>query len=161
MLEKLDFMVRFWDLKARHASAGAPLTALELGELLSLLSLLASGDPLPEPGPARHTDGVLVEITARGSFLAAELRLVCAGGLVVASFVALPVGQSTLVRLADPASGMEYTLPCVVEWSYLGNPTAVALRIDGVPGRTASGVPEIGAWRSPMGWSDPASELAG
>ncbi len=35
MLEKLDFMVRFWDLKARH-EALAPLTSLERGELLSL-----------------------------------------------------------------------------------------------------------------------------
>jgi hypothetical protein len=161
MLEKLDFMVRFWDLKARHASAGAPLTALELGELLSLLSLMAADDPLPEPGPAPHTEGVIVELTARGGFLAAELRLVCAGGLVLASFVPLPVGQSTLVRLVDPASGTEYTLPCVAEWSYLGNPTAVALRIDGVPARAHAGAPELGAWRSPIGWAAPASELVG
>lgn len=161
MLEKLDFMVRFWDLKARHAAVGAPLTALELGELLSLLSLMASGDPLPEPGPAPHTDGVIVEMTARGSFLAAELRLVCAGGLVLASFVALPRGTSTLVRVVDPASGTEYTLPCVAEWSYPGNPTAVALRIDGVPARAHAGAPEMGAWRSPIGWSDPAEAVAG
>jgi hypothetical protein len=161
VLEKLDFMVRFWDLKARHAAAAAPLTALERGELLSLLSLMASDDPLPEPGPAPRTEGVIVEMTARGGFLAAELRLVCAGGLVLASFVALPRGQSTLVRLVDPASGVEYTLPCVAEWSYPGNPTAVALRIDGVPARAHAAAPEMGAWRSPMGWSDPAEERVG
>jgi hypothetical protein len=161
VLEKLDFMVRFWDLKARHAAAGAHLTAQERGELLSLISLMASGDPLPEPGPAPHTDGVIVEMTARGVFLAAELRLVCAGGLVLASFVALPPGQSTLVRVVDPASGMQYTLPCVAAWSYPGNPTAVALCIDGVPARAHTGTPEMGAWRSPIGWSDPAEELVG
>jgi len=161
VLEKLDFMVRFWDLRARHAAAGAPLTALELGELLSLLSLMASDDPLPEPGPPPRTDGVIVEVTALGVFLAAELRLVCAGGLVLASFVALPPGQSTLVRLVDPASGTEYTLPCVAVWSYPGNPVAVALRIDGVPARAHPSLPELGAWRSPAGGSDPAEERVG
>jgi hypothetical protein len=161
VLEKLDFMVRFWQLKARHESAGAPLSPLERGELFSLLSLMASGDPLPEPGPAPNSDGVIVQITARGGFLAAELRLVCAGGLVVASFVPLAVGQSTLVRLADPASGVEYTLPCVAEWSFIANPIALALRVDGVPARAAGATPEMGTWRSPLGWSDPESESAG
>ncbi|MFT3774299.1 MAG: hypothetical protein QM820_53735 [Minicystis sp.] len=147
MLEKLDFMVRFWDLRARH-EAMVPLTPLELGELLSLLSLMATDDPMPEPGQARG-DGMPAQITARGGFLAAELRHVCAAGLVVVAATPLPLGQSTVVRIAIPASGVEYTLPCVVEWVYVGSPTTIALRVDGAPTRMQCITPEAGTWAAP------------
>jgi hypothetical protein len=154
MLEKLDFMVRFWDLKARH-EALAPLTPLERGELLSLLSLMVTDDPMPEPGAATRGDGLPVQVTARGGFLAAELRHVCSAGLVVVAATPLPIGQSTIVRVADAASGVEYTLPCVVEWAYVGSPATMALRVDGAPTRMHCTTPEIGTWAAPLGWADP------
>ncbi|APR84433.1 Hypothetical protein A7982_09782 [Minicystis rosea] len=153
MLEKLDFMVRFWDLRARH-EALAPLTPLERGELLSLLSLMVTDDPMPEPGQARG-DGIPAQITARGGFLAAELRHVCAAGLVVVAAAPLPVGQSTVVRVADAAAAVEYTLPCVVEWAYVGSPATIALRVDGGPTRMRCHTSEVGTWAAPLGWSDP------
>ena len=74
-------------------------------------------------------------------------------------------GKTTLMRMinrmVDPTSGTEYTLPCVAEWSFIANPIAVALRVDGVPARAAGATPEMGTWRSPLGWSDPESESAG
>jgi len=155
MLEKLDFMVRFWSLRARH-EALQPLTALERGELLSLLSLMVSDDPMPEAAPAPRGEGLPVQITARGGFLAAELRHVCAAGLVVTTPAPLTVGQSTVVRVADALAAVEYTLPCVVEWNSLGTPTTLALRVDGAPSRMRCTTPEIGAWGAPIGWSDPA-----
>lgn len=155
MLEKLDFMVRFWDLRARHA-AHAPLTPLERGELLSLLSLMVTDDPMPEPSPVMRGDGMPVQITARGGFLAADLRHVCSAGLVVTTEVPLSVGQSTVVRVADADSGVEYTLPCVVEWTFVGAPTTIALRVDGAPTRMTCTTPEVGTWAAPLGWSEPA-----
>lgn len=59
MLDKLDFMMRFWDLKARHESLGAPLLPVERVELLSLLSLMATDDPLPEAGPPPRSEHAL------------------------------------------------------------------------------------------------------
>lgn len=156
MLEKLDFMVRFWDLKARH-EAGAPLTSLERGELLSLLSLMVADDPMPEPGAAApHADGLPMQIAMGGGFVAAEARYVCSAGLVVVTNAPLAAGQSTVVRLADPSAGFEHTLPCVVEWTFVGSVITMALRVDGAPTRMSCVPVEQGAWGVPLGWSDPA-----
>ena len=160
MLEKLDFMVRFWQLRARHDALGAPLRASERLELLSLLRLMATDLRLPDQGPPPRVEGVPVQMTAPGGFLAGELRGVCADGIVVACASPMRAGTSTIVRLADAVSGIEFTLPCVVEWSHVGVPSAMALRVDGAPSRTAFEVPEPGMWRSPLGWAEPAHTAA-
>jgi hypothetical protein len=171
MLEKLDFMMRFWELKARYeaairgccarprssasfGAAGAPLSPLERVELLSLLSLMATDDPLPFAGPPPRSEHALEgQITAHGSFVAVEIRMVCASGLVVACLTPLPAGQSTVVRLTDDGTGLEYHLPCVVEWSFAGSPSAMALGVDGAPARMSFVVPEGLPWGSAIGWA--------
>ena len=161
MLEKLDFMMRFWDLKARHESLGAPpLSPVERIELLSLLGLMATDDPLPPAGPPpRSEHAIEAQITACGRFIAVEIRMVCARGLVVACMTPLPEGESTVVRLADDESGVEYTVPCVVEWAATGSPSAMALRVDGTPARMAFVAPEGLPWGSAIGWvEEPAAE---
>jgi hypothetical protein len=156
MLDKLDFMLRFWDLKARY-EAGAPLTHLERGELLSLLSLMVADDPMPEPAAAApHEDGFPVQIAMGSGFVAAEARYVCSAGLVVVTTSPIAAGQRTVARLADCEGGFEHTLPCVVEWSFVGNETTMALRVDGAPTRMRCVPVEQGAWGVPFGWSDPA-----
>lgn len=160
MLEKLDYMVRFWGLRARHESA-APLSALERGELLSLLSLMVADDPMPAPAPAPRVDGEPAQVAVRGGFMAAELRQVSAEGLVVLSHAPLAAGQSTVLRVTNPAAGVDYTLPCVVAWTYPGSATTLALRIDGAPTRMTCAAFEAGAWGVPLGWSDPALAFAG
>src|ERR1051326_7692126 len=75
MLDKLDFMVRFWQLRARHDAIGAPLATFARVEFLSLIRLMADDLRLPDPGPAPKIEGGLpVQMTAPGGFLAAELR---------------------------------------------------------------------------------------
>ena len=154
MLEKLDFMMRFWDLKARHESLGAPLTPVERIELLSLLGLMATDDPLPLAGPPPRSEHALeAQVTTHGGFVGVEVRMVCARGLVVACLTPFPKGQSTVVRLVDDATGVEYTVPCVVEWGIEGTPSAMALRVDGAPARMAFvDEPEGLAWGSAIGW---------
>src|SRR5579863_8740846 len=51
VIDKLGFLVRFWQLKARHARIGQPLGAREQLELLSLMQLVSSDFRLPPPGP--------------------------------------------------------------------------------------------------------------
>ena len=162
MLEKLDFMMRFWDLKARHEALGAPLSPAERVELLSLLGLMATDDPLPPPGPPPRSEHALeAQITARGSFVGVEVRMVCARGVVVACLSPLPEGESTVVRLADDVSGMDYAVPCVVEWAVEGSPSSMALRVDGAPARMTFVEPEALGWGSAIGWAGPPSVSAG
>ena len=163
MLEKLDFMMRFWSLHARYGALGAPLSMPEQIELLSLIRLMSTDHPLPEPGPLPRTDESLaVQLTAPGGFLKGELRMVCAGGLVVAVSSPLRMGQSTILRIADTETSLEYTLPCVVSWSYTGAPSMIALRVDGAPARinVPAVTPEV--WGSPLGlrWSPTTATLA-
>ncbi len=58
MLEKLDLMVRFWELTARHG-AGEPLTPDEQVELLSWMQLITSDLEVPAPGPLARNRGAL------------------------------------------------------------------------------------------------------
>lgn len=153
MLEKLDFMMRFWDLKARHEALGAPLSPRERIELLSLIGLMATDDPLPPPGPPPRSEHALeAQITARGTFVGVEVRMVCARGLVVACMTPLAAGQSTVVRLVNDATGMEYAVPCLVEWGAPGSPSAMALRVDGAPARASFVASEGPGWGSSIGW---------
>ncbi len=155
MFEKLDFMMRFWHLRARFGDPRGGLSASERIELMSLMRLMATDHALPDPGPPPRTEeGFLVQMTSQHGFVAGELRLVCAGGVVVACHTPMPVGQSTLVRVADEDSGTEYTLPCLVEWGFVGNPSAMALRVDGVPAQRRVALQESGVWPTPMGWSE-------
>lgn len=153
MLDKLDFMVRFWSLRARH-EAGAALTPLERGELLSLLSLMVIDDPMPEPVAAPPGEGLPIQITARGGFLAADLRHVCSAGLVVVTEASLSVGQSTVARVNNVDRGVTYTMPCVVEWIWPGARATVALRVNGAPTRMLCTTLDAWAWASPLGWLD-------
>lgn len=152
MLDKLDFMVRFWRLKARHEAQGRPLSGFERVELLSLLKLVAGDQHLPEAGPApRSAQSVPLQILVAGRFQRAELRLVCPDGIVTAGPTPLAAGQRTIVRLVDAIAGVEYALPCVVVWHYAGSDEGVsALRIDGLPSRTTFSMPELSVWRSPQ-----------
>jgi hypothetical protein len=155
MLEKLDFMVRYWQLRARHGALGAPLSRLEQVELLSLLRLMSTDTRLPDPGQLRRDDtGLPVQLTAPGGFISGDLRLVCADGLVVACARSLRPGQSCILRLADAVSGVEYAVPCVVEWTHTGSPSAMALRVDGAPTRVSFSIPQPGMWRSPLGLTE-------
>ena len=51
MIDKLDFLVRFWELKARNASLGEPLGPREQIELLSLMQLVTGDVEVPPAGP--------------------------------------------------------------------------------------------------------------
>lgn len=149
MLDKLDFMVRFWRLRARHEASDTPLLPSERVELLSLLQLMATDQHLPDPGPLLFEDaGIPVQLTFGGGFLAGELRLVCPEGVVITARAPMVrPGQITVVRMADAIAGVEYTLPCVVAWTFSGAPSSIALRVDGIPARTTFAMPELSVWQ--------------
>ncbi len=151
MIDKLGFLVRFWQLRARHASRGEPLTAAEQLELLSLMQLVTSDLRMPVPGPcSRPSNAIAGQLIGEGRLVPVEVRHVCAAALLLGC---RPVGRApapgehVILRAADAVSGVEYVLPCSVEWVHGGAPSAAspsatgatliaAVVVDGVPTRS-------------------------
>lgn len=152
MMEKLDLLVRFWELRARYEALGIPLSKQERLELLSLLQLVAAED---EAKPIEAIDasrrGLPVQVTAGSGFLAGDLKDLSYERLVIGAVGPLPTGQRTILYIADAVTGVEYTLPCVVAWSYDLEPCLIGLLPDGVPLRSHFTVPKADLWRSPLG----------
>ncbi|CAN5310041.1 hypothetical protein BH09MYX1_BH09MYX1_61080 [soil metagenome] len=138
MLEKLDFLVRFWELNARHATVGEPLSPKEQLELLSLLQLVTSDLHVPNAGPlARSHPGLPAQLIGDGSRSAIDIRHVTAAALLVTTADPCAVGSHVIVHAADAVAGVEITIPCRVRWLYEGSPSSMALVVDGVPTKTS------------------------
>lgn len=136
MMEKLGFLVRFWELEARHHTLGQPLDAGEQVELLGLMQLVTSDLRMPAAGPAdRPANALPAQLIGEGIILPVEVRRVTAAAIVVASVKPMSPGVRAIVRAADAISGVEYALPCHVVWVYDGSPCAMALVVDGIPMR--------------------------
>lgn len=144
LIDKLDFLVRFWELKARNASLGEPLVAKEQIELLSLMQLVTSDLDVPAKGMyERPRHALPAQMIGDGTILPVEVRSVAAGAVIVSCASTVPAGAQVILRAADAITGVEYVLPCKVLWVYRGAPTIVALSVDGIPTRTVFvGVPE-------------------
>ncbi len=107
MLDKLDFLVRFWELKARNASLGEPLAAREQIELLSLMQLVTGDLDVPQMGPIERPKGALpAQMIGDGAILSVEIRAVTAAAVVVSCASQLPVGSQVILRAADAISGV-------------------------------------------------------
>jgi hypothetical protein len=136
VIDKIGFLVRFWELKARHATMGQPLSAPEQVELLSLMQLVTGDLRMPEPGPcARPSDPLPAQLIGEGTVLSVEVRHVSAAALLVASVKPMSRAERALVRTSDAITGVEYTLPCSVAWVHDGAPCIMCLCVDGVPTR--------------------------
>jgi len=136
IISKLDFLVRFWELQARHATLGHPLGPSERVELLSLMQLVTSDAHVPPVGPAPRTEDALpAQLIGDGTILRVEVRDVSASGILAACADTLQVGSRAIIRAADAVSGVEYVLPCSVAWVHRGSPNTIALVVDGIPSR--------------------------
>jgi hypothetical protein len=134
VIDKLGFLVRFWELRARHAMVGQPLHPQEQLELLSLMQLVTSDFKMPDPGPVGRPRGALpAQMIGEGAIVAIEIRSVSAAALLVAAARGVTPGSRVVVRAADAVSGVEYALPCTVVWSFESAPCTMALVVDGVP----------------------------
>lgn len=137
MIDKLGFLVRFWELKGRHATLGQPLSAREQVELLSLMQLVTGDFRMPEPGScARPANALPAQLIGEGTILPVEVRHVCAAALLVASSKSMSPSERVIIRTADAVSGVEFALPCSVAWVYDASPCIMAVVVDGIPART-------------------------
>ena len=151
VIDKLGFLVRFWELKARHATLGQPLGPQEQIELLSLMQLVTGDFKMPEAGPVQRTRGALpAQIIGEGAITPIELRSVSAAALLIASSARMRVGSRVIVRVADAVSGIEYALPCSIVWAYEAAPCTMALVVDGIPTRSDFASPPDTAARSAL-----------
>jgi hypothetical protein len=144
VIDKLGFLARFWELKARHATLGQPLSPNEQVELLSLMQLVTSDFHMPEPGTcARPANALPAQLIGEGTILPVEVRYVCAAAMLVASARPMSPAERVIVRTADAVSGVEYAFPCNVAWVYDASPCILALVVDGIPTRADfSAMPE-------------------
>jgi hypothetical protein len=149
VIDKIGFLVRFWELRARHATVGEPLSGREQVELLSLMQLITTDFRLPEPGTcARPSDALPAQLIGEGTILPVEVRHVCAAALLVASTKSMSPAERVIIRLADSISGVEYALPCSIAWVYDASPCIMALTVDGIPTRSEFAVmpePRVGS----------------
>jgi hypothetical protein len=135
VLTKLDFLVRYWELSARHAQMGEPLDAEERKELLGLMQLVGDCELPPPMSIERPHDAHPAQLIGEGSIRAVELRALTATALFVTSAVACSPGASVILRAVDAIAGVEYSVPCRVAWVAPGSPFSVALIVDGEPTR--------------------------
>ena len=137
VIEKIDFLVRFWELKARRESCGDPLGAAEQVELLSLMQLVTVDRKVQGAGPvAREAGAIPAQVIGDGSIQSIEIRNVTAAAILVAAASAFSAGAQVIVRISDAVSGVEFALPCEVTWAFQGAPCTMALAVDGIPTRT-------------------------
>src|SRR5580704_851576 len=74
LIDKLGFLVRFWELKARHATLGEPLASREQLELLSLMQLVTGDFKMPDPGQyARPPNALPAQLIGEGTILPVEV----------------------------------------------------------------------------------------
>jgi hypothetical protein len=137
VIDKLGFLVRFWELCARHATLGQPLTPQEELELLSLMQLVTTDLRMPSPGTcARPSNAIAAQLTGEGRVVSVEVRHVCAAALLLACPVPVGLHELVMVRTADAVSGVEYVLPCSIGWVFGATPYIVAAVVDGIPTRS-------------------------
>ncbi len=144
MIDKLDFLVRFWELRARNVSLGQPLAAREQIELLSLMQLVTGDLDVPPAGPVERPRSALpAQIIGDGTILSVEIRSVSAAAVIVSCASLIPPDAQIILRTADAVTGVEYALPCKVLWVYRGSPSILAFSVDGIPTRSVfAEVPE-------------------
>jgi hypothetical protein len=133
MLPKLELLVHYWQLVARHARLGEPLAEGEHAELLALMQLVTSETPWAEGGPER----LPVQIIGGGGARAGELCELSPRGIVATAVASFPVGARVVVRVIDAVAGVELGIPCRVEREIEGSPATMVLRVDGMPMHTA------------------------
>lgn len=135
MQAKLDFLVRFWDLAARHSGAG--LSQPEEVEYFALLQMVIDDLEQPTAAPRQKSYEAKGSLSGDGSIVSARILSVSAGGILVRAGLLPEVGAEVLLSIVEPEHGTEVMLPCRVLWLDGGNSQVLALQVDGVPLRSA------------------------
>src|SRR5580692_3556837 len=109
VIEKIDFLIRFWELKARSETSGDPLAPGEQVELLSLMQLVTTSQKVQAAGPVPREAGAIPgQVIGDGAIQPIEIRNVTAAAILVAATTVLSVGAQVIVRIADAVSGVEF-----------------------------------------------------
>jgi hypothetical protein len=152
VMDEFDLLFRYWVLRTQYEAIGAPLTAAERNELLSLVQLAASErDASNRRDVDQEPSGLPVKLTFGSGFLAGDLRQMAPELLVVAATEPLAPGTRTILALADAISGVEYSLPCVVRWAKRAAPCLMGLSVDGAPSKATFATSRSTPLQAPFG----------
>jgi len=113
VIEKIGFLVRFWELRGRHATLGLPLGPSEQIELLSLMQLVTADFKMPAAGPVgRPRTALPAQLIGEGAIVPVEIRKVSAAAVVVASLATIEDDARSTASRCGATSGGRSTCRC-------------------------------------------------
>jgi hypothetical protein len=150
MIETLEMVYEYRLLRAKQEQLGLPLNEVERARLVGLARALEGEAAAHDPrrGMQRVAAPVGVQFTLPGSFGAGQVLNVSGGGMAIATREPPAEGTRVIVRMAVPATGVEYVFPCRVVWRAREGTPGMGVSFDGLPTRMAvRGSPDSGVWR--------------
>jgi len=142
MFDLLDSVYEYQRLAAKEGVLGEEEKARLVGLETLLRGDYAGGESTRER--ARRATPLPVQFTVPGGFARGEMHSISMRGVAVVGTKGVPHGTRTVLRIADPIRGTEYTFPGTVVW-HRGK--VIGIAFDGVPSKTAFLSPSTAAWR--------------
>ncbi|MEM9194389.1 MAG: PilZ domain-containing protein [Myxococcota bacterium] len=162
MFNLLDAIYEYQLLIRKNRDMNIPLTEVEKARLVGLAQLLRGEYAHGSSGTRSVRMGrrVPVHFTVPGGFASGKLRNISPGGVAITTPHAVLKGSRTVLRVAEPRRGMEYTFPGRIVWTGAGkadsaDPRVVGIAFDGTPTRSAFLVPEVGSWHPDVRFGEP------
>ena len=144
----LEIIHQYRLLRAKAVELDIALDAGERTRLLGLSAWLRRHGRLdPRRIFARHALVVPAQLTVPGGFGDGMLLNISGGGLCLSTYRPPRPGTTSIIRIADPAAGVEYVFPALVVWRTTTGRRLVGLAFDGVPAKTPFLIPPRGAWQ--------------
>jgi hypothetical protein len=142
MFDLLESVYEYQRLAAREE----PLIEDERARLMGLETLLegdyAGGQSTRER--ARRATPLPVQFTVPGGFARGDMHSISRRGVAVVGTKGVAQGTRTVLRIADPVRGLEYTFPGMVVW-HRGK--VIGIAFDGVPSVNRFLSPSTSPWR--------------
>ncbi|RLB56338.1 MAG: hypothetical protein DRJ42_03605 [Deltaproteobacteria bacterium] len=142
MFDLLDAVYEFQRLASREPDLDETESARAVGLERLLRGSYAGGRSSRER--AREQNPLPVQFTVPGGFARGQLHSLSSRGMAIASLSAPAEGTRTVLRVADPRRGVEYTFPGRVVWQ---RGKVLGIAFDGLPSRHPFLARANAAWR--------------
>lgn len=142
MFDLLDAVYEFQRLESQDSDLDDTQRARADGLERLLRGSYAGGRSARER--ARERNPLPVQFTVPGGFGEGQLHSISSRGVAIASRRAPAQGTRTVLRVADPRRGVEYTFPGRVVWQ---RGKVLGIAFDGLPSRLPFLAPANAAWR--------------
>jgi hypothetical protein len=142
MFDLLKTVYEYQCLAAREEALDEETQARLFGLETLLRGAYAGGESTRER--ARRADPLPVQFTIPGGFARGKMHSLSRRGVAVVGTKGVATGTRTVLRVADPVRGIEYTFPGTVVW-HRGK--VIGIAFDGVPSTNRFLSPSTAPWR--------------